>query len=136
MFKNLSHVTLYVNQLDEALAFYTEKLGFDVRSDTLFEGFRWLTVGVPGQPELELVLMEPKAGPMIKEEHASMLRELMAAGVMGTGVFTSTDVKADYERLVAKGVEFMSPPQERPYGIEALFKDCSGNWFSLTQPYA
>lgn len=136
MIKNLSHVTLYVNQMDEALEFYTEKLGFEVRDDMTLEGFRWLTVGVPGQPELELALMEPKAGPMIKEEHAAMLRELMAAGVMGTGVFHSTDAKADYERLVAKGVEFMSPPQERPYGIEALFKDCSGNWFSLTQPYA
>lgn len=134
MIKKMSHTTIYVTNQDEALKFYTEKLGFEVRTDaTMDGGFRWLTLGLKSQPDLEFVLMEPKAGMMMDEETASQLRSLVGKGVMGAGVFDTDDVRAAYEELKSRGVEFMSPPAERPYGIEALFKDNSGNWFSLTE---
>lgn len=134
MIKKLSHATIYVNNQDEAYQFYVEKLGFEVRTDFTMEGgFRWLTVGPKTQPEVELVLMEPKAGMMYDEATVNQLRALIEKGVMGAGVFNTDDCQATYEELKARGVEFLSPPTERFYGIEALFKDNSGNWFSLTQ---
>ena len=134
MIKKMSHTTIFVINQDEALKFYTEKLGFDVRTDaTMDGGFRWVTLGLKEQPDLELVLMEPKAGMMMDEETASQLRSIVGKGVLGAGVFDTDDVQATYEELKSRGVEFMGPPAERPYGIEALFKDNSGNWFSLTQ---
>lgn len=134
MIKKMSHTTIYVTNQDEALKFYTEKLGFEVRTDAAMGGgFRWLTVGLKDQPELEFVLMEPKAGMMMDEETAQQLRAIIAKGVLGSGVFDTDDVRATYEELKSRGVEFMGPPAERPYGIEALFKDNSGNWFSLTE---
>lgn len=133
MIKKLSHATIYVVNQEEARKFYTEKLGFDVRTDVTMEGFRWLTVGPKDQPDLELVLMEPKAGFMFDEATARQLREMIQKGAMGAGVFETDDCHATYEELKKKGVEFLSPPQERPYGIEAILKDPSGNWFSLTQ---
>lgn len=133
MIKKLSHATIYVINQEEARKFYTEKLGFDVRTDVTMEGFRWLTVGPKNQPDLELVLMEPKAGFMFDEATAKQLREMIQKGAMGAGVFETDDCHATYDELKKKGVEFLSPPQERPYGIEAIFKDPSGNWFSLTQ---
>jgi predicted enzyme related to lactoylglutathione lyase len=96
-------------------------------------GFRWLTLGLKDQPDLEFVIMEPRAGMMMDEEAANQLRSLISKGVMGAGVFDTDDVRATYEELKSRGVEFMGPPTERPYGIEALFKDNSGNWFSLTE---
>jgi catechol 2,3-dioxygenase-like lactoylglutathione lyase family enzyme len=130
----MSHTTIYVNNQDEALRFYTEKLGFEVHTDaTMDGGFRWLTLQLKSQPGMEFVLMEPKAGMMMDEETATQLRSLVSKGVMGAGVFDTDDVQATYEELKGRGVEFMGPPAERPYGIEALFKDNSGNWFSLTQ---
>lgn len=133
MIKKLSHATIYVTNQEEAKKFYTEKLGFELRTDATMEGFRWLTVGPKTQPELEIVLMEPKAGFMFDEATVKNLRELIQKGAMGAGVFDTEDCKATYEELKGRGVEFLSPPQERPYGIEAIFKDNSGNWFSLTQ---
>jgi catechol 2,3-dioxygenase-like lactoylglutathione lyase family enzyme len=134
MIKKMSHTTIYVNDQEEALRFYTEKLGFEVRTDATMEGgFRWLTLGLKSQPGLEFVLMEPKPGMMMDEETAGQLRALVGKGVLGAGVFDTDDVQATYEELKNRGVEFMGPPAERPYGIEALFKDNSGNWFSLTQ---
>ncbi|MCI0697748.1 VOC family protein [candidate division KSB1 bacterium] len=133
MIKKLSHATIYVTNQEEAKKFYTEKLGFEVRTDVTMEGFRWLTVGPKTQPELEIVLMEPKAGFMFDEATVKNIRELIQKGAMGAGVFDTADCKATYEELKGRGVEFLSPPQERPYGIEAIFKDNSGNWFSLTQ---
>jgi len=97
------------------------------------EGFRWLTVGPKSQPDLEIVLMEPKAGFMFDEATVKTIRELIAKGAMGAGVFNTDDCHATYEELKKRGVEFLLPPQERPYGIEAILKDNSGNWFSLTQ---
>ena len=134
MIKKMSHTTIYVTNQDEALKFYTEKLGFETRTDVTMEnGFRWLTLGLATQPGLEFVLMEPKAGMMMDEETAAQLRALLAKGVLGGGVFDTDDCKATYDELKGRGVEFMGPPAERPYGIEALFKDNSGNWFSLTE---
>ena len=133
MITRLSHATIYVLNQEEAKQFYTEKLGFEVRTDVTMEGFRWLTVGPKTQKDLEIILMEAKPGPMMEAETAAQLRKFIEKGLMGAGVFETNDCRATYEELKQKGVEFLSPPQERPYGIEALLKDNSGNWFSMTQ---
>jgi catechol 2,3-dioxygenase-like lactoylglutathione lyase family enzyme len=133
MITKLSHAGIYVLNQNEALRFYTEKLGFEVRTDVTMGDYRWLTVGPKGQPDLEIVLSEVKPGGTFDEETVGHLRALLAKGAIGAGVFEADDCRATYEELKSKGVEFISPPQEQPYGIEAVFKDNSGNWFSLTQ---
>jgi predicted enzyme related to lactoylglutathione lyase len=133
MIRALSHATIYVNDQDAALEFYTKKLGFEVRTDARMGEFRWLTVSPKDQSDLEIVLMKP-GGPMIDDETRKQIEQLVAKGAMGAGVFRTADCRATYEELRARGVEFMGEPAERPYGIEAVFKDNSGNWFSLTQP--
>ena len=132
MISRLSHATLWVLDQDAALRFYTEKLGFEVRTDQTMDGFRWLTVGPPGQPDLELILLEP-GPPMMDAASAEQIKALVAKGNMGSGVFATDDCRATYEELKARGVEFIQEPVERFYGIEATFRDDSGNWFSLTQ---
>ncbi|MFF3458730.1 VOC family protein [Streptomyces sp. NPDC002730] len=121
---------------DRAKEFYTEKLGLEVRTDmTLGDGgMRWLTVGAKDQPdvELELTLMVPGA-PAMDPEAAEAMKTLISKGVMGAGVLATDDVHGDYEKLKARGVEFLQPPQERPYGTEAILRDDSGNWYSFTQ---
>lgn len=134
MITRLSHATVYVKDYDKALEFYTQKLGFEVRMDVKMDGgFRWLTVSPKGQPDLEIVLYEPKATGMMDETTASQIRALLELGALGAGAFDTDDCRKTYEELKSKGVEFVSPPQEQSYGIEAIFKDNSGNWFSLTQ---
>jgi catechol 2,3-dioxygenase-like lactoylglutathione lyase family enzyme len=134
MISKMSHATIYVTNQDLALEFYRDKLGFKVITDaTMDGGFRWLTVAPNGQPDFEIILMEPKPGFMFEEEAANQLRALIAGGKLGAGVFDTPNCQATYEELSAKGVEFLSPPAQRPYGIEAIFKDNSGNWFSLAQ---
>jgi catechol 2,3-dioxygenase-like lactoylglutathione lyase family enzyme len=133
MIRALSHATIYVTDQDAALEFYTKKLGFEVRTDARMGEFRWLTVGPKDQPDLELVLMKP-GGPTLDRETIEQIEALVAKGALGAGVFRTADCHATYKELAAKGVEFMSEPAERPYGIEAVFRDNSGNWFSLTQP--
>lgn len=133
MIQKLSHATLYVLDQDRAKAFYTQTLGFEVRNDSTMEGFRWLTVGPKSQPDLQIVLMPVGPNPMMDAATAETLRSLVGKGVIGAGVLETDDVKATHAELTAKGVQFMGEPQERPYGIEALFKDDSGNWFSLVQ---
>lgn len=133
MITKMSHVTILVTDQDEALSFYTEKLGFVVRTDMTMDGFRWLTVGPESQPDVEFVLMEPAPGFMIDEETAGQIRALVEKGALGAGVFATDDCRATYEELKGRGVEFIAPPQERPYGVEAIMKDNSGNWFSLTE---
>ena len=132
MITKLSHATIYVTDQDEALDFYSNKLGFEVRTDAKMGDFRWLTVGPKGQ-DLEIVLMKPAPGMMMDDETLDQVMALVSKGALGAGVFDTDDCHATYEQLKAKGVEFMSEPQERPYGIEATFKDTSGNWFSLTE---
>jgi len=134
MITKLSHVTLFVKNQDEALDFYVRKLGFAVHTDhTMDGGFRWLTVTAPHQPDLEIVLMEPKAGPMLDEEAAAAIRLLLKKGVLGAGAFDVDDCRKTYEDLKARGVQFAGAPQERFYGVEAIMRDGVGNWFSMTE---
>ena len=134
MISRMSHATIYVIDQDKAIEFYRDKLGFRVINDVSMDGgFRWITVAPKDQSDFEIVLMGTQAGPMFEEEASTQLRALIASGKLGAGVFNTPNCQATYEELSSRGVEFMSPPAERPYGIEALFKDNSGNWFSLTQ---
>ncbi len=132
----LSTAQLWVHDQDEALAFYTQKLGMEVRTDaTLPElgGFRWLTVGPTNQPDISIVLMAIPGPPVMDPETAEQVRTLMAKGFAGTVFLTTEDVYGDYEELKRRGVEFTEAPEERPYGIDAGFRDPSGNSFRLTQ---
>lgn len=133
MITRMSHATVYVLDHDRAIDFYTNKLGLEVRTDAKMGDFRWVTVGVPGQPELEIALMEPKAGMMMDEETVSQLRSLVQKGILGGGVFETNDCAATYEQLKARGVEFRSAPEQQPWGIAAVLRDDSGNFFSLSQ---
>ncbi len=133
MIQRQSHTTVYVLDQDRAAAFYTEKLGFDIREDVKLGTFRWLTVGPKGQPDLQIILMPIMPSPFMDEAACARLRELVAKSGVSSGVFQTADCKATYAELKAKGVEFVKEPTERPYGVEALFKDDSGNWYSLVQ---
>ncbi|EPH40927.1 VOC family protein [Streptomyces aurantiacus] len=135
MIKGLAISTVWVLDQDRAKEFYTEKLGLEVRTDmTLGEGgMRFLTVGAKDQPELMLALMVP-GGAGMDAESAEAMRKLVTKGVLGAGALNTDDIYGDCEKLKARGVEFLQEPQERPYGIEAIFRDDSGNWFSFTQP--
>lgn len=127
---------LWVHDQDEALAFYTEKLGMEVRQDvTLPEmgDFRWLTVAPAGQEEIAIVLMAIPGAPVMDDATADEVRALMAKGFAGTVFLTTDDLQSSYEELRARGVEFVDEPEERPYGIDSGFRDPSGNHFRLTQ---
>jgi catechol 2,3-dioxygenase-like lactoylglutathione lyase family enzyme len=126
---------VWVNDQDEALAFYTEKLGMEVRSDVTMPemgNFRWLTVSPEGQ-DVEIVLMAVPGAPVMDEETAQQVRDLTAKGFAGTVFLTTEDVYAEVEALRARGVEFVDEPEQRPYGIDCSFRDPSGNHFRLTQ---
>jgi len=134
----IANAQLWVHDQDEALAFYTQKLGMEVRADvTLPEmgDFRWLTVGPPGQDDIAITLMAIPGAPVMDEASAEQLRDLMAKGFAGAVFLTTDDVRASYEELKARGVEFTESPEERPYGIDSGFRDPSGNSFRLTQVY-
>ncbi len=134
----ISTAQVWVHDQDEALAFYTDKLGMEVKSDvTLAEmgDFRWLTVGPRDQPDVSIVLMAIPGPPVIDEESATQIRDLMAKGFAGTVFLTTDDCKQAYDELRARGVDFVEPPEARPYGIDAGFRDPSGNSFRLTQVY-
>jgi catechol 2,3-dioxygenase-like lactoylglutathione lyase family enzyme len=134
MITRLSHATIYVLDQNEALKFYRDKLGFEVRKDaTMDNGFRWVTVGPKAQPDMQIILMEVREGFMFDAEKVAMLTKLIQSGAVGPGVLEVDDCQKTYKELKGKGVEFMSEPQDRFYGIEALLKDNSGNWFSMTQ---
>jgi predicted enzyme related to lactoylglutathione lyase len=128
-----SHSTVYVIDQDRAKAFYTEKLGFEVRDDVRMGDFRWLTVAPKTQPDVCIVLFKITSSPLMTEEQAGQLRGLLEAGVLGGGVFETDDCRRDYDELSAKGVTFVGEPKEMPYGIEALMRDDSGNFFSMVQ---
>lgn len=131
MVTRYSHATIFVRNQDDALEFYTEKLGFEKRIDASFDGFRWLTVAPPGQTEVQMALIEPRK--IYEAEHAKKFEELMAHGLICGGVVQTDDCQKTYEELKAKGVVFTKAPEERPFGIQATFLDNSNNWFSLTQ---
>ena len=127
---------LWVHDQDEALAFYTEKVGMEVRADVSLPemgGFRWLTVGPVGQPDFAIVLMAVPPAPVLDEDTAEQVRELLAKGAVGTVFLTTDDCQASYDELRDRGVEFTEPPEDRPYGIDAGFRDPSGNNLRLTQ---
>ena len=132
----LSNTQLWVHDQDEALAFYTDKLGWEVRADVTVPelgNFRWLTVGPPAQQDIAVTLMAIPGPPMMDAASAQQLRDLLGKGFAGTLFLTTDDVHASYEELKARGVEFLEEPEERPYGIDSGFRDPSGNQFRLTQ---
>jgi len=134
MITKMNHVSIYVLDQESAHDFYVDKLGFKVHTDApMGPGKRWLTVTPPDQPDLEIALMLIDEGMMFTTDSAAKMRELVKSGTFGFGVFQCNDLNATYEELTAKGVEFTKPPTEEFYGYEALFKDDSGNWFSLGQ---
>jgi len=132
----IANAHLWVHDQDEALAFYTQKMGMEVRADvTLPElgDFRWLAVAPPDTPDVSIVLMAIPGPPVMDGETAEQVRSLMAKGFAGTVFLTTDDVRAAYEELKARGVEFTEPPEERPYGIDTGFRDPSGNSLRLTE---
>ncbi len=134
MINKLAIVTLLVRDQDEALKFYTEKLGFDKRQDQAFgPGMRWVTVAPKNQTEVEITLQQPNA--MMHGEDGA--REMLAMiGHQPTWSYRTDDCRKEYETLRARGVKFVQEPREEPYGIEAVFQDLYGNSASLLQPRA
>ena len=132
----IANAQLWVHDQDEALAFYTDKLGMEVQMDVTMPemgNFRWLTVSPPNQPDFAIVLMAVAGPPLMDEQTAADVRALMAKGFAGTVFLTTDDCQKSYEDLRSRGVEFTEVPEERPYGIDAGFRDPSGNSFRLTQ---
>jgi uncharacterized glyoxalase superfamily protein PhnB len=132
----IANTQLWVHDQDEALAFYTQKLGFEVRADvTLAElgNFRWLSVGPAGQDDVAIVLMPIPGPPVMDAETAEQVKVLMSKGFAGTVFLATEDCQASYEELSARGVEFVEAPEDRPYGIDSGFRDPSGNHLRLTQ---
>ena len=133
MINGIRIVSVWVLDQESAMKFYTEKLGFELTNDITFDnGMRWMTVRPPGAADQEFLLMDPSHS-MLDAQTAEQVRALVAKGALSPGVMSTSDCRGDYEKLVARGVEFLQPPAERPYGIEALLRDDSGNWFSFTQ---
>ncbi len=137
MITRMNHVSVFVLNQDSAYEFYVNKLGFKVHTDApMGPGMRWLTVNPPDQPDLEIALMAINSGMMFSEESAAQMRALVSKGTFGFGVFQCDNLLVTYEELKARGVEFTKPPTKEFYGFEALFKDDSGNWFSLGEKAA
>ena len=133
MINAITHHQVWVFDQDEALDFYVGKLGFEVNADVDMDVMRWLTVNVPGQPERQIILMLPQP-PVVDEDTAEDVRELVAKGHGSMFIITTDDCRGDYERLLAKGVEFTEEPTERFYGIDCGLRDPFGNHMRMTQP--
>jgi predicted enzyme related to lactoylglutathione lyase len=132
----IANAQLWVHDQDEALAFYTKKVGMEVRADVTVPelgNFRWLTVGWPGQNDVSIVLMAIPGPPLMDAETEEQVRTLMAKGFAGTIFLTTEDCQSSYEELKGRGVDFSEQPEERPYGIDSAFRDPSGNSIRLTQ---
>jgi uncharacterized glyoxalase superfamily protein PhnB len=132
----IANAQLWVHDQDEALAFYTDKLGMEITADVTLpemDGFRWLTVSPPGQEDVSIVLMAIPGAPVMDDETQEEVKALMAKGFAGTVFLSTDDCQASYEELKARGVEFVETPEERPYGIDSGFRDPSGNHFRLTE---
>ena len=132
----IASAQLWVHDQEEALAFYTDKVGMEIKSDVTIPelgDFRWLTVGPPGQDDVAIVLMAIPGPPVFEAETVAQIEAVMAKGVAGTVFLTTEDCRADFEDLKGRGVEFVEEPEERPYGIDAGFRDPSGNHLRLTQ---
>ena len=136
MLKQLTTVQVWVHDQDEALAFYTEKLGLELREDVTVPemgNFRWLSVGVPGQDDVAIVLMAIPGPPVFEEETRAQIHALLAKGASGGLFFATDDCRATYEELKGRGVEFTQEPTEMPYGVDAGLRDPSGNHFRMVQ---
>jgi catechol 2,3-dioxygenase-like lactoylglutathione lyase family enzyme len=136
MIEGVSHVGVWVHDQDEAKAFYTEKLGFEVRQDVTLDemgGYRWLTVGPPGQPDVNIILGVP-GPPALDPESAEQMLALVTKGVTGPGILRTDDCRATCKELEARGAELAQQPEERFYGIDAAVRDPSGNVWRLVQP--
>ena len=136
MLKQLAHVQVWVHDQDEALAFYTEKLGMEVREDVTVPelgNFRWLAVGVPGQSDVAITLMAIPGPPVFDESTRKQIQDLLAKGASGGLFFTTDDCRGTYEELSKRGVEFTQEPTQQPYGLDAGFRDASGNHFRMIQ---
>ncbi|HWN33270.1 MAG TPA: VOC family protein [Pseudonocardia sp.] len=132
----LAYTQVWVHDQDEALKFYTEKLGMEVRRDVTMPElgeFRWLAVGPVGQPDVSIVLMAIPGPPVMDEATAEQVREVVAKGFAGALFLTTEDCQATFEELRARGVEFVEEPEQRPYGIDSAFRDPSGNHIRLAQ---
>ena len=132
----IANTQLWVRDQQEALEYYTEKVGMEVKSDVTVPelgNFRWLTVGPPGQDDVAIVLMAIPGPPVFEAETVEQIKAVMAKGVAATVFLTTEDCRADFEELKGRGVEFVEEPEERPYGIDAGFRDPSGNHLRLTQ---
>lgn len=133
----VANAQIWVHDQDEALEFWTKKVGFEVRQDITMEelgGFRWLTVGAPGQDDFSVALLTVPGPPVMDEETKSQVEALMSKGFAGTVFLTTDDVQATYEELKGNGVEFTEAPSEQPYGVDSEFRDPSGNKFRLGKP--
>ena len=136
MLNQLTNTQVWVHDQDEALAFYTEKLGLELREDVTVPelgNFRWLSVGVPGQPDIAITLMAIPGPPVFDAETQDAIKTLVAKGVASGLFFATDDVQATYEELKGRGVEFQQEPTEQPYGIDAGFRDPSGNQMRVAQ---
>jgi predicted enzyme related to lactoylglutathione lyase len=139
MLKQLTNVQVWVNDQDEALAFYTDKLGLEVRQDVTVPemgNFRWLSVGVPDQPDVAITLMAVPGPPVFEQETRDQIMALMSKGAASGLFFNTDDCRASYEELKARGVDFTQEPTEQPYGIDAGFRDPSGNQMRMVQEVA
>jgi catechol 2,3-dioxygenase-like lactoylglutathione lyase family enzyme len=132
MITNVSLQTVWVNDIDEAREFYIDKLGFVLNTDVTMGDFRWCTVNHPNQPDLELTLGVP--GPPLDAEDAEIVARMLAKGSMSGGGLRTDDCRSTYDELKSKGVDFIQEPQDRPYGVEAVLRDNSGNWWVLVEP--
>ena len=136
MLKQLTHVQVWVHDQDEALKFYTEQLGMELREDVTVPelgNFRWLSVGVPGQEDVSITLMAIPGPPVFEEETRQKIQDLLSRGASGGLFFSTDDAQKAYEELKSRGVEFTQEPTEQPYGIDAGFRDPSGNHFRMAQ---
>jgi catechol 2,3-dioxygenase-like lactoylglutathione lyase family enzyme len=142
MIQRMSHSAIFVLDQDVAKDFYVNKLGFEISMDqSMPNGFRWLTVSPKGQSDLQIILMKVAPSPFegsnvqkIQPQDVETIGGLMKKGAFGAGVFQTADCRKTHEEMKAKGVEFLSPPKDQFYGVEAVFRDPFGNWFSMTQP--
>ncbi|MFJ3420588.1 VOC family protein [Streptomyces sp. NPDC086082] len=132
MIQGLGIATVWTFDQQRTKAFFTEKLDFEIRDEISMGDMQWVTVGAKNQPALALTLMSLD-GPGLDPESAEALKKLVGKGAIGAGAFTTDDCRGDYATFKGRGVEFLQEPTERPYGIEAIFRDDSGNWYSLTE---
>jgi catechol 2,3-dioxygenase-like lactoylglutathione lyase family enzyme len=132
MLSQITHTGVWVHDIDEALAFYTSKLGFEVRYDIREETWSWVVVAPPGAQAPELILSVP-GPPFMDDDTCERVLDLVASGALSGGILATDDCRGDFEALKARGVEFHQEPMERDYGIDAAFRDPSGNSWRMTQ---